>query len=114
MLGHDPKMPQPLRVTTPMIEMMGGKDGNCYQTFLEEVQQAFQTIAQHGPLWCTLLENVAHEELYDLTAVRQHVERQINVFPEDIVDIVRNHSDTWAHTITDLVHGLLQMKLLST
>ena len=111
MLGHDPKIPQPLRVTTPMIEMMGGKESNCYKLFLDEVQLAFQHIARHGPLWCTLLEYVAHAELYDLTAVRQHVERQINVFPEDIVDIVKNHSDTWSHTITDFIHGIFQMKL---
>lgn len=111
MLGHDPKLPQPLRVTTPMIEMMGGKDSACYKYFLEETENAFRKVSKHGALWCTLLEKVAHDELYDLTAVRQHVERQINIFPEDIVDIVKNHSDTWVHTISDFVHGIFQMKL---
>lgn len=111
MLGHDPKMPQPLRVTTPMIEMMGGKDSPCYQRFLVDTETAFRTVAQYGSLWCTLLENVAHEQLYDLVTVRQHVERQINTFPEDVVDIVKNHSDTWTHSITDFIHDIFQLKL---
>jgi hypothetical protein len=111
MLGHDPKLPQPLRVTTPMIEMMGGKDSTCYKSFLEETENAFRKISKYGSMWCALLENVAHEELYDLVTVRKHVERQINTFPEDVVDIVKNHSDTWMHTITDFVHGIFQMKL---
>jgi len=111
MFGHDPKLPQPLRVTTPMIEMMGGKGSDCYQSFLEDTGNAFRTVAQYGSLWCTLLENVAHEQLYDLVTVRQHIERQINTFPEDVVDIVKNHSDTWTHSITDFIHGIFQLKL---
>lgn len=110
MFGHDPKITQPLRVTAPTIQMMGGKDSHGYALFLNEVEEAFALIQNHGSLWCSLLENIAHAELYTLSEIRNH-STLIGTPVIEVVDIVKNHSDTWAHALGDALHGVFQFKL---
>jgi phosphatidylinositol 3-kinase len=109
MFGHDPKITQPLRVTAPTIQMMGGKDSPEYALFLCEVQEAFETVRAQRSLWCTLLENIAHAELYTLSEIRRHA-KLIGSPGVKVVDIVKNHSDTWVHALGDVVHGIFQFK----
>lgn len=110
MFGHDPKISQPLRVTAPTIQMMGGKESEGYQLFLKEVEQAFAQVQNYSSLWCTLLENIAHAGLYTLAEIRNH-SNLIGTPVIEVVDIVKNHSDTWVHAIGDVVHGIFQFKL---
>lgn len=109
MFGHDPKITQPLRVTAPTIQMMGGKDSPEYALFLREVQEAFEIVRARRSLWCTLLENIAHADLYTLSEIRRHA-KLIGSPGVEVVDIVKNHSDTWVHALGDVVHGMFQFK----
>ena len=109
MFGHDPKIPQPLRVTAPTIQMMGGKESPGYRLFLEEVEEAFTIVQRHSSLWCILMENLAHTDLYTLAEIRKHA-NLIGSPGIEVVDIVKNHSDTWLHTFGDVVHGIFQFK----
>lgn len=109
MFGHDPKITQPLRVTAPTIQMMGGKDSDGYRLFLEEVEEAFARVQNYSSLWCTLLENIAHVDLYTLSEIRNH-STLIGTPVIEVVDIVKNHSDTWAHALGDVLHGVFQFK----
>lgn len=109
MFGHDPKITQPLRVTAPTIQMMGGKDSPEYVLFLREVQEAFEIVRARRSLWCTLLEHIAHAELYTLSEIRRHA-KLIGSPGVEVVDIVKNHSDTWVHALGDVVHGIFQFK----
>ena len=109
MFGHDPKITQPLRVTAPTIQMMGGKDSPEYALFLREVQEAFEMVRARRSLWCTLLEHIAHADLYTLSEIRRHAKLICSPGVE-VVDIVKNHSDTWVHALGDVVHGIFQFK----
>lgn len=109
MFGHDPKIAQPLRVTAPTIQMMGGKESNGYRIFLTEVEEAFAQVQQYSSLWCIILENIAHADLYTLAEIRNH-SNLIGTPAIEVIDIVKNHSDTWVHTLGDVVHGIFQFK----
>jgi hypothetical protein len=110
MFGHDPKIAQPLRVTAPTIQMMGGKESEGYNLFLKEVEEAFELVQKYSSLWCTLLENIAHAGLYTLAEIRNH-SNLIGTPVIEVADIVKNHSDTWVHAIGDVMHGMFQFKL---
>lgn len=108
-LGHDPKMEMTLRVTQPMIQMMGGKHSTHYNTFIKDVASTYTTMRYYTSLWCALMENIAHERLVSIAEVRNHVEQKLGpVASVQVVDIVKNHSDTWSHAINDMVHGIFQ------
>lgn len=110
MFGRDPKMRMTLRVTPPMIQMLGGKESSGYQLFVEGVAAGYLDVQLYTSFYCALLEHLAHIGLFGLQEIRDHVQSKLVGRSEElcIVDVVKNHSDTWVHTLTDVLHGFLQ------
>ena len=112
-LGYDPKLHMDIRITTPMIQMMGGEHSRDYASFVHGVTEAFHKIRQHTGLWYALMTFLSTN--YSLVEIQEHVTRKLMPSVQDaratmrIVDIVKNNSNTWRHNISDITHQIFQM-----
>lgn len=112
-LGHDPKLQMDIRITTPMIQMMGGAHSNDYASFVKGITDAFHSMREHTGLWYTLLTYLADD--FSLKEIQEHVTRKLMPSMRRaeatmrIVDIVKNNSNTWKHNFSDLTHQIFQM-----
>ena len=88
-----------IRITTPMIQMMGGEHSRDYASFVHGVTEAFHKIRQHTGLWYALMTFLSAN--YSLVEIQEHVTRKLMPSVQDaratmrIVDIVKNNSNTW-------------------
>ena len=112
-LGYDPKLHMDIRITTPMIQMMGGTHSKDYLSFVHGVTAAFHKIRQYTGLWYALMTYLSTN--YSLVEIQEHVTRKLmpGALQADatmrIVDIVKNNSNTWRHNISDITHQKFQM-----
>ena len=112
-LGYDPKLHMDIRITTPMIQMMGGVHSRDYASFVQGVTTAFEKIRRHTGLWYAILTYLS--STYSLAEIQDHVNRKLMPSVEQaqatmrIVDIVKNNSNTWRHNISDITHQIFQM-----
>lgn len=112
-LGYDPKLHMDIRITTPMIQMMGGTHSNDYASFVKGITDAFHKMRMHTGLWYALLTYLSDD--FSLKEIQEHVMRKLMPSMQQaeatmrIVDIVKNNSNTWRHNFSDLTHQIFQM-----
>ena len=113
LLGHDPKLQMDIRITPPMIIMMGGENSKDYAFFVKRITDAFHSIRKHTGLWYALFTYLSEE--FSLTEIQDHVKRKLMPCLKDaeatmrIVEIVKNNSNTWRHSVSDITHQIFQM-----
>lgn len=113
LLGHDPKLSMNIRVTPPMIIMMGGENSADYASFVKGVTKAFHKMRDHVGLWYTLMTYLSTD--FSLLEIQDHVKRKLMPSLEEadatmrIVDIVKYNSNTWRHSVSDITHQIFQM-----
>lgn len=113
LLGHDPKLRMNIRVTPPMIVMMGGEHSTDYAAFVSGVTAAFHKMRKHIGLWHSLLLYLSSD--FSLLEIQDHVKRKLMPSLEEadatmkIVDIVKYNSNTWRHSVSDLTHQIFQL-----
>ena len=117
LLGHDPKLAIDIRITQPMIDMMGGKDSPDYQRFLTLVQDAYNQSRKYIQFWFTAMQYLSDIELYSLKEIKDHVQRKLmpgqleSTAATRIVEVVKHGSDSWRNTVADVTHNLFHMEL---
>lgn len=117
LLGHDPKLSIDIRITSPMIDMMGGKDAPDYRQFLTRVQTAYSKCRKYTQFWFTSMQYLSDIEMFTLREIREHVYRKLMPGQQEsaaatrIVDVVKHGSDSWRHTVSDVTHQLFHMEL---
>ena len=113
LLGHDPKLRMNIRVTPPMIIMMGGENSADYASFVSGVTHAFHEMRKHVGLWYSLLMFLSTD--FALLEIQDHVKRKLMPCLEEadatmkMVDIVKYNSNTWRHSVSDITHQIFQM-----
>ena len=113
LLGHDPKLSIDIRITTPMVLLMGGAESVDYAFFVKGVTDAFAKLRDHAGLWYALLTYLEGE--FRLADIQRHVTEKLMSSLQDgeatmrIVDIVKHSSNTWRHSMSDLTHQIFQM-----
>ena len=113
LLGHDPKLRMNIRITTPMIIMMGGEDSADYASFVAGVTKAFHKMRHHVGLWYALMVYLCSH--FSLLEIQEHVKRKLMPSLEEadatmrMVDIVKYNSNTWRHSVSDITHQIFQM-----
>lgn len=117
LLGHDPKLRIDIRITTQMIDVMGGRDSPDYAQFLTWVQDAYNQCRKYTQFWFTSMQYLSDIELYTLREIREHVCRKLlpgqleSTAATRIVDVVKNGSDSWRHAVSDVTHQLFHLEL---
>ena len=117
LLGHDPKLAIDIRITQPMIDMMGGKDSPDYQRFLTLVQDAYNQSRKYTQFWYTAMQYLSDIQLYTRQEIKEHVQRKLmpgqleSTAATRIVDVVKHGSDSWRNTVADVTHNLFHMEL---
>ncbi len=113
LLGHDPKLQMDIRITPPMIVMMGGENSKDYAFFVRRITDAFHKMRKHTGLWYSLFTYMS--DLFALSEIQDHVKRKLMPCLRDaeatmrIVEIVKNNSNTWRHSVSDITHQIFQM-----
>lgn len=113
LLGHDPKLRMNIRVTPPMIIMMGGENSADYASFVSGVTSAFHNMRKHVGLWYSLMVYLTSD--FALLEIQDHVRRKLMPCLEDadatmrMVDIVKYNSNTWRHSVSDITHQIFQL-----
>lgn len=113
LLGHDPKLQMDIRITPPMIIMMGGEHSKDYAFFVRRITDAFHKMRKHTGLWYALFTYLAED--FSLVEIQNHVKRKLMPCLKDaeatmrIVEIVKNNSNTWRHSVSDITHQIFQM-----
>lgn len=113
LLGHDPKLHMDIRITPPMIVMMGGEHSRDYAFFVRRITDAFHKMRKHTGLWYALFTYLS--EHFPLLEIQNHVKRKLMPCLKDaeatmrIVEIVKNNSNTWRHSVSDITHQIFQM-----
>ena len=113
LLGHDPKLCMNIRITPPMIIMMGGEDSADYASFVSGVTKAFHRMRDHVGLWYALMVYLCSN--FSLLEIQEHVKRKLMPSLEEadatmrMVDIVKYNSNTWRHSVSDITHQMFQM-----
>lgn len=113
LLGHDPKLKMNIRITTPMIIMMGGENSADYASFVSGVTKAFHKMRKHVGLWYSLMVYLSSN--FTLLEIQDHVKRKLMPSLEEadatmrMVDIVRYNSNTWRHSVSDITHQIFQL-----
>ena len=113
LLGHDPKLQMDIRITPPMIIMMGGEHSSDYAEFVTKITAAFHKMRQHTGLWYALLTNLSSS--FSLLEIQNHVKRKLMPCLEQaqatmrIVEIVKHNSNTWRHSLSDITHQIFKM-----
>lgn len=113
LLGHDPKLQMDIRITPPMIVMMGGEHSKDYAFFVRRITDAFHKMRKYTGLWYSLFTYLS--DLFELKEIQDHVKRKLMPCLKDaeatmrIVEIVKNNSNTWRHSVSDITHQIFQM-----
>ena len=113
LLGHDPKLRMNIRVTSPMIIMMGGQHSADYASFVSGVTNAFHKMRKYVGLWYSLM--IYLSPFFTLLEIQNHVKRKLMPCLEEadatmkIVDIVKYSSNTWRHSVSDITHQIFQL-----
>ena len=113
LLGHDPKLQMDIRITPPMVLMMGGDHSEDYSRFVKNISVAFQKLRKHTGLWYALMTYLSPG--FTLADVQDHIQRKLMPGLRDaeatmrIVDIVKHNSNTWKHSVSDITHQIFQM-----
>ena len=113
LLGHDPKLQMDIRITPPMIIMMGGEHSKDYAFFVRKITDSFHKMRKHTGLWYALFTYLS--EQFSLVEIQNHVKRKLMPCLKDaeatmrIVEIVKNNSNTWRHSVSDITHQIFQM-----
>lgn len=113
LLGHDPKLRMNIRVTPPMIIMMGGENSVDYASFVSGVTKAFHKMRKYVGLWYSLMVYLSSS--FALLEIQDHVKRKLMPCLEEadatmrMVDIVKYNSNTWRHSVSDITHQIFQM-----
>ena len=117
LLGHDPKLRIDIRMTSQMIDVMGGRDSPDYAQFITWVQDAYNQCRKYTQFWFTSMQYLSDIEMYTLREIREHVCRKLmpgqleSTAATRIVDVVKNSSDSWRHAVSDVTHNLFHMEL---
>lgn len=113
LLGHDPKLRMNIRVTPPMIIMMGGENSADYASFVSGVTESFHRMRKYVGLWYSLMIYLSSD--FALLEIQDHVKRKLMPCLEEadatmrMVDIVKYNSNTWRHSVSDITHQIFQM-----
>lgn len=113
LLGHDPKLQMDIRITPPMIIMMGGEHSKDYAFFVKRITDGFHKMRKYTGLWYALFTYLSEE--FSLKEIQNHVKRKLMPCLQDaeatmkIVEIVKNNSNTWRHSVSDITHQIFQM-----
>lgn len=119
-LGKDPKhVNTEMRITSEMLEMLGGKNSNNFIKFKSKCIKIYKKIRKYSNLWFLLLSYLAFNEpiiddfFNDYNKIKQHViERLVpGEFDDEsstqIVDIVEKSSgDSYLQKFTDFTHDM--------
>jgi hypothetical protein len=75
-LGDDPKVFTPMRITEDMVDALGGQKSKTFQNFVQRTQSGYETMRSHSNFWYQLL--VSHFYIYkDNTRCPQRVKEHI-------------------------------------
>ena len=113
LLGYDPKLQMDIRITPPMIVMMGGQHSVDYAFFVKRITDAFHKMRKYTGLWYAIFTYLSHH--FELAEIQDHVKRKLMPCLKDaeatmrIVEIVKNNSNTWRHSVSDITHQIFQM-----
>ena len=113
LLGHDPKLQMDIRITPPMVLMMGGENSQDYSRFVTNVSASFQKMRKHTGLWYALMSYLS--SLFSPAEIQDHIKRKLMPGMEEakatmkIVEIVKHNSNTWRHSVSDITHQIFQM-----
>lgn len=113
LLGYDPKLQMDIRITPPMIIMMGGQNSKDYAFFVSRITDAFHKMRKYTGLWYSLFTYLS--QYFELYEIQDHVKRKLMPCLKDaeatmrIVEIVKNNSNTWRHSVSDITHQIFQM-----
>lgn len=113
LLGHDPKLQMDIRITPPMVLMMGGEHSNDYSQFVKNISSSFQQIRKHTGLWYALMTYLSSD--FSISEIQDHIKRKLMPGVKEaeaemrIVDIVKHNSNTWRHSVSDITHQIFQM-----
>jgi hypothetical protein len=113
LLGHDPKLTMDIRITPPMILMMGGDNSADYAQFVTKITEAFHKMRQHTGLWYALMTYLSSS--FSLLEIQNHVKRKLMPSLKEaeatmrIVEIVKHNSNTWKHSLSDVTHQIFQL-----
>ena len=119
-LGKDPKhVNTEMRITSEMLEMLGGKNSNNFIKFKSKCIKIYKKIRKYSNLWFLLLSYLAFNEPMiddfwdDYIKIKKHViERLVpGEFDDEsstqIVEIVEKSSgDSYVQRFTDLTHSI--------
>lgn len=113
LLGHDPKLQMDIRITPPMIIMMGGENSADYAQFVTKITEAFHKMRQHTGLWYALMTYLSSS--FSLLEIQNHAKRKLMPSLKEaeatmrIVEIVKHNSNTWRHSLSDVTHQIFKM-----
>ena len=113
LLGHDPKLQMDIRITPPMVLMMGGEHSEDYSRFVKDISSSFQKIRKHTGLWYALMTYLSSN--FSLAEIQDHIQRKLMPGLKEaeatmrIVDIIKHNSNTWRHSVSDITHQIFQM-----
>jgi len=113
LLGHDPKLQMDIRITPPMIIMMGGENSADYAQFVTKITEAFHKMREHTGLWYALMTYLSSS--FSLLEIQNHVKRKLMPSLKEaeatmrIVEIVKHNSNTWRHSLSDVTHQIFKM-----
>ncbi len=113
LLGHDPKLHMDIRITPPMIVMMGGEHSKDYAFFISRITATFHKMRKYTGLWYSLFMYLS--PYFERIEIQDHIKRKLMPCLKDaeatmrIVEIVKNNSNTWRHSVSDITHQLFQM-----
>tara|TARA_B100000683_G_scaffold190956_1_gene184085 strand:- start:472 stop:864 length:393 start_codon:yes stop_codon:yes gene_type:complete len=113
LLGHDPKLQMDIRITPPMVLMMGGEASEDYSRFVTNISSSFQKIRKHTGLWYALMTYLSSN--FSLAEIQDHIQRKLMPGMKEaeatmrIVDIIKHNSNTWRHSVSDITHQIFQM-----
>ena len=113
LLGHDPKLQMDIRITPPMIIMMGGEHSADYAQFVTKITAAFHKMREHTGLWYALMTYLSSS--FSLLEIQNHVKRKLMPCLKEaeatmrIVEIVKHNSNTWRHSLSDVTHQIFKM-----
>jgi hypothetical protein len=113
LLGHDPKLQMDIRITPPMIIMMGGENSADYAQFVTKITEAFHKMRERTGLWYALMTYLSSS--FSLLEIQNHVKRKLMPCLKDaeatmrIVEIVKHNSNTWKHSLSDVTHQIFKM-----
>ena len=114
--GCDPKpWPSPMRITTQMVDGMGGRDGDGFRRFMSACCQAYKVLRTNATLILTLLRLMGDAGIESMrdnpTAVCAEVQQKLRLDLTDdgraeahLAEIVRVSADAKMPAVMDFFH----------